>query len=46
LPGESIEWNGTQHSVRIDGVTFGPRLIGVCKDGEYKYIYVFASDPE
>lgn len=43
--GDPIDWNDTQHSIKIGGITFGPRLIGVCKNGEYKYIYVFASDP-
>ena len=45
-PGENIDWNSTQQSIRIGGVTFGPRLIGVCQNGTYKYIYVFASDPQ
>lgn len=45
-PGENIDWNSTQESIKIGGVTFGPRLIGVCQNGTYKYIYVFASDPQ
>lgn len=44
--GDNIDWNSTQQSIYIGSIRFGPRLIGVCKDGEYKYIYVFASDPQ
>tara|TARA_Y100001963_G_scaffold159833_1_gene265562 strand:+ start:4689 stop:5429 length:741 start_codon:yes stop_codon:yes gene_type:complete len=44
--GDWLDWNDTQQSIKIGGVTFGPRLIGVCQNGTYKYIYVFASDPQ
>ena len=45
--GDNIDWNQAgQNSIEIGGITFGPRLIGVCKDGEYKYVYVFGSDPQ
>ena len=43
--GEGLDWNDTQQSILIGGTKFGPRLIGVCQNGTYKYVYVFASDP-
>lgn len=44
-PGEGLDWNDTQQSILIAGTKFGPRLIGVCQNGTYRYVYVFASDP-
>ena len=42
-PGENIDWNNaSQNSISIGGVTFGPRLIGVCKNGEYKYTFTYS----
>jgi hypothetical protein len=43
--GEGLDWNDTQQSILIGGTKFGPRLIGVCQNGTYRYVYVFASDP-
>jgi hypothetical protein len=31
--------------VTVNGVNFGARLMGMCIDGEWKYVYVFASSP-
>ena len=44
--GDIVDFNGPpQESIKIAGETFGPRLIGVCQNGTYKYVYIFASDP-
>tara|TARA_Y100000310_G_C20622170_1_gene783969 strand:+ start:600 stop:1313 length:714 start_codon:yes stop_codon:yes gene_type:complete len=44
--GDPLDWNSTQESILIGGTKFGPRLIGVCRNGTYEYVYVFASDPQ
>ena len=36
---------GDSPVVQVDNVDFGARLIGVCRNGEWKYVYIFASDP-
>jgi hypothetical protein len=32
--------------VSVDGIEFGARLTGICVNGEWKYVYVFASIPQ
>ena len=36
----------TSAVVSVDGVEFGARLTGICVNGEWKYVYVFASIPQ
>tara|TARA_Y100000310_G_scaffold297296_1_gene330176 strand:- start:33 stop:755 length:723 start_codon:yes stop_codon:yes gene_type:complete len=37
---------GSGAIVIVDGVTYGARLIGVCVDGGWEYVYIFASTPQ
>jgi len=43
--GENVDLSSSP-VVKVDGVEFGARLMGICVNGEWKYVYVFASTPE